>query len=103
MTDNDVEKPRVLVIGASGNIGGAVAAALEASSDPVIAVRATRREETAQNWRDEGKSAAYLDLDDPRTFPAALAGIDRVFLQAGYTAATMQLGTCLLAVGVAGA
>src|SRR6185503_13345645 len=87
MTDNDVEKPRVLVIGASGNIGGAVAAALEASSDPVIAVRATRREETAQKWRDEGKSAAYLDLDDPRTFPAALAGIDRVFLQAGYTAA----------------
>jgi len=29
MTDNDVEKPRVLVIGASGNIGGAVAAALK--------------------------------------------------------------------------
>jgi NAD(P)H dehydrogenase (quinone) len=78
---------RVLVIGASGQIGSAVAEALETAADQVIPVRATRRSEAVDQWRDQGREAVYLDLDDPRTFPAALEGIDRVFLMAGYTAA----------------
>ncbi len=29
--------------------------------------------------------AVYLDLDDARTFPEALVGIDRLYLMTGYT------------------
>ena len=37
--------------------------------------------------RDQGLAAARLDLDDARTFPAALDGIDRLFVMTGYTVA----------------
>lgn len=77
--------PRVLVLGASGTIGGGVANALD-DADAVTAVRASRSQETVASWRDQGKEAVYLDLDDPDTFPEALRGIDRVFLMSGYTA-----------------
>jgi len=36
-------------------------------------------------WKREGRHAVYLDLDDARTFPEALAGIDRLYLMTGYT------------------
>ena len=36
-------------------------------------------------WKDEGKAAVRIDLDDPLSFPAALAGVDRLFLMTGYT------------------
>jgi uncharacterized protein YbjT (DUF2867 family) len=82
--------PRVLVIGASGRIGGAVAAALDETPGHATAVRATRSQETAALWRKQGKEAVFLDLDDPDTFPSALRGIDRIFLMAGYTAAMTE-------------
>jgi uncharacterized protein YbjT (DUF2867 family) len=42
------EPPRVLVTGASGKIGGAVATALDGTHGEVIAVRASRRRETVE-------------------------------------------------------
>jgi NAD(P)H dehydrogenase (quinone) len=50
-------------------------------------VRAARSQATVDQWRDEGLAAALLDLDDPRTFPTALAGIDRLFVMTAYTVA----------------
>jgi uncharacterized protein YbjT (DUF2867 family) len=41
-------------------------------------------------WRGEGKEAVYLNLDAPQTFPAALTGIDRLFLATGYTVAMVH-------------
>jgi uncharacterized protein YbjT (DUF2867 family) len=41
-------------------------------------------------WRREGKEAVYLDLDNARTFPAALQGIDRLFVLTGYTIAMLH-------------
>ncbi|AWS44216.1 NmrA family NAD(P)-binding protein [Streptosporangium sp. 'caverna'] len=78
---------RVLVLGASGLTGGGTAAALDASSAPVEVVRASRDQATVERWRKEGRAAVHLDLDDARTFPAALEGVDRLFLMAGYTGA----------------
>jgi NAD(P)H dehydrogenase (quinone) len=78
---------RVLVVGASGFTGGAVAAALEASPEQVEVVRASRDLATVESWRDSGRTAVRIDLDDARTFPAALDGVDRIFLMAGYTSA----------------
>ncbi len=80
--------PRVLVLGASGTVGGGVADALEAAG--VSAVRASRNHQTVTQWRQHGREAVHLDLDDPGTFPEALRGINRIFLMAGYTARMIE-------------
>lgn len=78
------KKPRILVLGATGGTGGALAALLDA--DPrVEVVRAARREQQVAAWKAEGKAAVLIDLNDARTFPAALAGIDRLFVMSAYT------------------
>jgi uncharacterized protein YbjT (DUF2867 family) len=79
-------KPRVLVLGSTGLTGKTIAAELDAS-DRVEVVRVSRNPETVEQWRTGGRSATQLDLDDARTFPAALAGIDRLFVMTGYTVA----------------
>ncbi len=43
-----------------------------------------------ERLRTQGKDAVYLDLDDPRTFGLALAGVDRVLLLTGYTVAMLS-------------
>jgi NAD(P)H dehydrogenase (quinone) len=80
-------KPRTLVLGSTGLTGGAIAAALDDVPDRVVVVRASRNPVTVGRWRDEGRSAVHLDLDDARTLPAALEGIDRLFVMTGYTVA----------------
>src|SRR3982075_589461 len=80
-------KPRVLVLGSTGLTGKAIAAELDDASDQVEVVRVSRDQETAKLWQREGRSAVQLDLDDARTFPAALEGIDRLFVMTGYTVA----------------
>ncbi|MET0703854.1 MAG: NmrA family NAD(P)-binding protein [Mycobacterium sp.] len=82
--------PRVLVLGATGRNGSAVAAALDQTPHLAIPVRASRNHETVAEWHAQGRAAVNLDLDDPQTFSAALAGIDRLFLMAGYTAAMTE-------------
>jgi uncharacterized protein YbjT (DUF2867 family) len=78
-------KPRVLVLGSTGLTGKAIAAKLDDVSDRVEVVRASRNPESL--GRNQGQSAVRLDLDDARTFPAALEGIDRLFVMTGYTVA----------------
>jgi uncharacterized protein YbjT (DUF2867 family) len=80
-------KPRILVLGSTGLTGGAIAAKLDDVSDRVEVVRASRDPATVEQWQAGGRSAAHLDLDDARTFPAALEGTDRLFVMTGYTVA----------------
>ncbi len=78
------KRTRILVLGATGGTGSALAALLDA--DPrVEVVRAARREGQVASWNAEGKTAVLIDLNDARTFPAALAGIDRLFVMSSYT------------------
>jgi NAD(P)H dehydrogenase (quinone) len=80
-------KPRSLVLGSTGLTGAAIAAELDEIPDRVEVVRASRDAATVEQWRAEGRAAVLLDLDDARTFPAALEGIDRLFVMTGYTVA----------------
>src|SRR6059058_1667181 len=80
-------KPRVLVLGSTGLTGKAIAAKLDGVSDRVEVVRASRDARTVEQWRDQGRLAVRIDLDDARTFPTALEGIDRLFVMTGYTVA----------------
>jgi uncharacterized protein YbjT (DUF2867 family) len=79
------KNPRILILGSTGRIGKAVIADLERKPDSHQAVRASRNREQVEAWRSEGKDAVHLDLDDARTFPDALRGVDRLFLATGYT------------------
>src|SRR5439155_24813977 len=80
-------KPHVLVLGSTGLTGQAIAAKLDDAPDRVEVVRASRNPEAIEHWRNDGRSAVQLDLDDARTFPAALEGIDRLFVMTGYSVA----------------
>lgn len=80
------KKPTILVLGSSGQIGQLVVKELEQSSDVKLRL-SSRRPQEVERLRGEGKEAVYLDLDDPQTFPLALAGVDRLFLLTGYTVA----------------
>ena len=83
-------KNRILVLGASGLTGGTIASTLDRGPADIEVVRAARKKEQVEAWKREGQQAVYLDLDDARTFPAALEGIDRLFLLTGYTIAMLH-------------
>jgi NAD(P)H dehydrogenase (quinone) len=75
---NKQNKPRILVLGSTGRTGQAVIAELERSKNSLQVVYSSRNREQVQAWRQEGKDAVHLDLDDATTMPAALKGIDRL-------------------------
>lgn len=74
------EKKKILVTGATGQVGGAVIPHLLAD-DSVQVVAAARNPEKAAL----GVPAIYLDLDNVDSMIPALYGVDRVFLMTGYT------------------
>jgi NAD(P)H dehydrogenase (quinone) len=83
--DQTGKKPRILILGSTGRIGKAAIAELEQSPDFYQVVYASRNRDQVDTWQRKGKDAVHLDLDDPRTFPEALKGVDRLFLATGYT------------------
>lgn len=84
----NTQKPTALVLGSSGQVGQLVVKELAGSKD--VNVRLTsRRKPDVKRLRAEGKDAVHLDLDDPKTFGLALAGVDRVLLLTGYTVAML--------------
>ena len=70
----------VLVLGATGNQGGAVVDALLNGSD--WAVRAATRDpssDRARSLADRGVEVVVADMDDPASLDAALAGVEHLF------------------------
>jgi uncharacterized protein YbjT (DUF2867 family) len=63
---------RALIVGASGTVGGAVAAAAARRGLPFVV--------GARGGVGAGWPAVALDLERPETFAGALDGVDRVFL-----------------------
>jgi NAD(P)H dehydrogenase (quinone) len=74
-------KPRVLVMGATGQVGGAVIPLLAANNTVEVVAAARNREKAA----GLGVPTVHLDLDDFSTFAPALEGVDRIFMATGYT------------------
>ena len=77
-------KQNILVLGATGKVGGAVVDQLVDNKD-VNVVAATRSPEKAQVLKDKGVDSVILDLDKPETIAPALKDIDRAVLLTGYT------------------
>lgn len=81
-------KPVVLVLGVTGQFGKLVAEELWQASDIHLKV-ATRQDSQLEPLRQKYGDAVLLDLDEPRTFPNALQGVERLFLLTGYTVAML--------------
>ena len=78
--------PKILVLGAAGQVGKGVVENLK--NDPNVEVIAAAR--SPEKAASLGVLVVYLDLDKPETIAAALQGIDRVFLATGYTIDMMR-------------
>jgi uncharacterized protein YbjT (DUF2867 family) len=90
------QHPVVLILGATGLVGGRVIAELDREPDGVHVRLAARKPNQVERLRAEGRDAVLLDLDDPRTFAAALAGVDGLFLLTGYTVAMLAQSKALV-------
>jgi len=75
------KKPRVLILGATGQVGGAVIPLLAANTGMEV-VAAARNPAKAASL---GVPVVRLDLDDFSTFAPALESVDRLFMATGYT------------------
>lgn len=77
-----LHKPTILIIGSTGQIGREIVNQLDGT--PEVNIRLTsRRPEEVSRLRSEGRDVVYFDLDNPKTFGAALARVDRLFLVTG--------------------
>jgi len=71
--------PTVLVIGATGNIGGAVARALLSKGRHVRTISRNPEVAKALQLSEQGVEVLKGDLNDPASFEAAMTGMDTVF------------------------
>lgn len=69
---------KILITGASGNVGGYVVIALLDKGERVV-VAGTNVEKLKERFRDK-VDAVKFDFTDEKTFDKALEGVDRVFL-----------------------
>ncbi|MCT2344395.1 NmrA family NAD(P)-binding protein [Bacillales bacterium AN1005] len=76
---------KVLVLGASGQIGSKLVKELDKNSEGLNVVLATHEEKIAAKWRSEGRNGVAFDLNNPAEFPDVLEGVERVFLLTTYT------------------
>ena len=79
-----MNKPIVLVLGVTGQLGKLIADKI-CNTDAATLRVASRKKEQLETLKQKYGQAVYLDLDDPRTFPEALKNVDRLFLLTGYT------------------
>jgi uncharacterized protein YbjT (DUF2867 family) len=89
-------RPVALIIGATGQVGRYIARDLESKPGDVHLRLAVRRADQVERLRTEARDVVFLDLDDPLTFPSALAGADRVFLLTGYSVAMLAQSKTLI-------
>jgi len=77
-------QPNILVLGATGKVGGEALRQLQLASDsnPIAAVRSPDK---ARVFQEQGIKTVILDLDKPETLESALKDIDRALLLTGYS------------------
>jgi NAD(P)H dehydrogenase (quinone) len=91
-----LQKPTVLILGSTGQIGRFILEYLKREPDAVHIRVTARRPEQVTTFQQQGQDAVLLDLDSPATFAAALYGVDRVFLLTGYTVAMLAQSKTLV-------
>ena len=93
MTDREL--PKILIIGATGQVGGKTIEFLLPNKNITI-IAAVRTPEKAASFTAKGISTVILDLDDESTHLPALENIDRVFVVTGYTVDMLRQSKAIL-------
>src|SRR2546422_2165793 len=73
----------LLVLGVTGQVGKLVAKTLRRKYARLSV--GTRRKANLEELADQFGASRFIDLDDPRTFDAALKSVTGLFLVTGYT------------------
>ena len=89
-------KPIIFLVGATGQTGQLILQELDSGGDDVHVRLGVRSQADIDRLRAEGRDAVHFDLDDPRTFGMALAGVDRLYLLTGYTVAMTHQSKTLI-------
>lgn len=93
MPDNIL--PKILITGATGQVGSKTLEFLLPNSDMEL-IAAVRSVEKAAPFAARGISTVILDLDDEATHLPALRGVERLFLVTGYTVDMLRQSKVLL-------
>ncbi len=80
----NTQQPKILVLGATGKVGGKVAQLLVESGDTQV-IAGIRSPEKAQYLTEQGIEVRHLDLDHKYTQKSAFEEIDRALLLTCYT------------------
>ena len=88
--------PTVLLIGSTGQTGRQIVKEFERVPGEVRLRFGARKHADIEKLRAAGKEAVHLDLDEPQTFAAALAGVNRLYLLTGYTVAMLHQSKMLV-------
>ena len=95
VNDNTIA-PLIFLVGATGQTGKLILKEFDADPEGVRVRIGLRSRAEVERLRAEGRDAVHFDLDDPRTFGAALAGVDRLYLLTGYTIAMVTQSKTLV-------
>jgi len=80
-------QPVIFIVGATGQTGKLILDEFDRDPEGVQIRLGVRGQADIDRLHSEGRDAVHFDLDDPRTFGQALAGVDRLYLLTGYTVA----------------
>ncbi|AJH14832.1 NmrA family NAD(P)-binding protein [Myroides profundi] len=89
-------KDKVLIIGATGQVGSRIINTLLANKANVNIVAAIRSEQQKESFESRQIDTVFIDLDDPSTHLNALEGIDTLFLLTGYTVNMLKQSKTIL-------
>lgn len=92
---SNIVKHRILITGATGQVGGKTIAFL-AQDASIEIVAAVRTMEKAIPFTEKGIDTVILDFDDESTHIAAFKNIDRVFMVTAYTVDMLRQSKALL-------
>ncbi|MFT7164157.1 MAG: NAD(P)H dehydrogenase (quinone) [Flavobacterium sp.] len=92
---SNIVKPRILVMGATGQVGGKTIDFL-LSDTSIEIVAAVRTPEKAAPFNEIGIETVILDFDDESTHMDAFKHIDRVFMVTAYTVEMLRQSKALL-------
>jgi uncharacterized protein YbjT (DUF2867 family) len=79
---SNIVKPRILITGATGQVGGKT---IDFISNTSIEIVAAVRTVKSSPFTNKGIETVILDFDDESTHIPAFRNIDRVFIITGYT------------------
>ncbi|WP_339919204.1 SDR family oxidoreductase [uncultured Flavobacterium sp.] len=92
---SNIVKPRILITGATGQVGGKTIDFL-LSNISIEIVAAVRTAKKAVPFTNRGIETVILDFDDESTHIPAFRNIDRVFIITGYTVDMLRQSKALL-------